>query len=685
MKTKTKIAGGKEKFDEAIEAGRLRDYKRAVLLLEELISGFEAPPRAYLYLGRSFHAIGDYSRALAAFNDYVRLENGAWEGYFFGGRTYLAIAMPHKALPPLRKALELNPENPAVMAMLGAACLRARRSAEAVDLLQKAVETAAEAELPQAEQRRIYRAYINALLIRGIRLCRNEEYDLGIQMLRFVLANSEAEGEGRRKGKRGSTLLRLELGRACREAGLPEEALEHYTAALDRAPQDQRIRWYRASILMSLGEKAEALKDIERIRAVDSGLPDLPWNGELVDLYMIRAFLDTGEWRRAADACRGWIKNRGESAVIHSLYAEALRNLSDYTAALNHLERAEKLEGRDIELWYQTILTAWEGENWKILRKALRIADSLKGDGDIIRRFSILLEAKTGEDDEKIITLLQNAVRTLGPEPELMYALGERYLKTGLPRLALSWFRKTISLRERHERSRLGEIAALEALIMEPGDESSGTLRGLLAAAERRTRQGETPDGDLLAEELRAAYDGYVRFWPDNYIIRRERALYLIHTFEYEEAVPELEALLTWEPSNQSLRRVLAYGYRKTGRFREAAVFLKGLLKERPRSVDLLIEYSGCLERAGAVYYARAVLEKAMSAFGRAPEIPLALGLLYYRENRLERAFDLLREAAARNVHDPRPYQWMASLARKSGDAAGAAKFEQEVKKRARR
>jgi Flp pilus assembly protein TadD len=108
-------------------------------------------------------------------------------------------------------------------------------------------------------------------------------------------------------------------------------------------------------------------------------------------------------------------------------------------------------------------------------------------------------------------------------------------------------------------------------------------------------------------------------------------------------------------------------------------MYLKGLLKERPRSVELLIEYSVCLERAGAAAYAKVVLEKAMSAFARAPEIPLALGLLLYRENRLEKAFDLLREAAARDRRDPRPYQWMAALARKSGDAAGAAKFEEEA------
>jgi tetratricopeptide (TPR) repeat protein len=663
LKVKREAAKGKEKLKEAVQAGQLRDYKKAVLKLEELIAGFEAPPAAYLYLGRSYHALGDYSRALAAFNDYIRLESGAWEGYFFGGRTYLTIGMPYRAVPVLRKALELNPGSSVVMAMLGMAFLRARHSGEAADLLQKAVETAAEEGHPQPLQKRIYRAYINALLIRGIRLCRNEEYDLGIQMLRFVLANSDGEEKtaGRKKGRksRGSPLLRLELGRACRETGLLEEALEHYTEALVQAPRDQRIRWYRASILMSLGEKAEALKEIEQLRSLDSGLPDLPWNSELVDLYMIRAFLDTGEWRPAADACRDWIKRRGGGVIVHSLYAEALRNLSDYTAALNHLERAEHQEGGDLRLWYQTILIAWEGENWKVLRKALRRAQSLKGSADLIGRFSILLEAKTGKDNKKIISLLQNAIRTLGPEPEFMYALGERYLAIGLPRLALNWFRKTTGLHERHERSRLGEIAALEALALDQDGEASC--------------------------ELRPAYDNYVRLWPDNYIIRRERAIYLIRTFDYEEAVPELEALLTWEPSNQSLRRVLAYGYRKTGRFREAAVFLKGLLKERPRSVDLLIEYSGCLERAGAVFYAKTVLEKAMPVFGKAPEVPLALGLLYYRENRLEKAFDLLREAAARNVRDPRPYQWMAALAKKSGDAAGAAKFGQEAEKRAKK
>jgi tetratricopeptide (TPR) repeat protein len=671
QKTGGHDAPGREILERAVQAGKQRDYRQAVLILEELLSGLEAPPEAYLFLGRSLHALKDYSRALACFNDYIRLRPNSSQGYLFAGRTYLTIGMAVRAVPALQKALALSPRDTAIMGLLGTAYLKARHSQPAVDILQRAVETAAGDRLTQKFQDRLYRAYINALFIRGIHLCRNEAYDLGSQMLRFVLENGQ-----------DSPLLRLELGRACRETGLLEDALEHYTQALKYAPGDLRVRWYRASILMSLDETEEALREIEAIRPVDSGLPDLPWNSSLVDFYMIRSFLKSGEWRRAAETCRMWLKHRKPDPMIHAMYAEAMRNLKNYTAALNHLERALKLEPKQLNLWYERILVAWEGGNWAVLKKSIQNTKKLGGDKDLIRRFSILLEARTGDDDKKVISLIQDAIRSLGPEPELMYALGERYLKIGLAELALNWFKKTISLRESHERSWLGEIAALEALAGEDSDAAGQAALGLLAAGERKSRMRRAKQ---TASELRPVYDQYVSRWPDNYAIRRERALYLIRTFEYKEAVKELETLLAWEPSNPSLRRVLAYGYRKTGRYREAAVFLKSLLKEKPRNVELLLEYSGCLERAGAPQYAVAVLEKAMDLFSKSPDIPMALGLLYFRERKLEKAFDLLREAAARAPGDPRPYQWMAALSRKKGRTEAAEKFEFEAKKRAKK
>jgi tetratricopeptide (TPR) repeat protein len=418
---------------------------------------------------------------------------------------------------------------------------------------------------------------------------------------------------------------------------------------------------------MALGKADEARREIDRIRAKEPGVPKLPWNSELVDLFMIRSFMDAREWRRAAEACRDWLKGarlpgrdgsgkRPGAAIIHALCAEALRNLRDFKAAHNHLLRALEEEPEESEFGYADIMVSWEGKDWTALKKALREAASRGGDPDLLKRFSILLEINTSGDSKKNLALLQEAVRALGPEPELMYALGETYLALGFLEQARSWFRKTISIKAGHEKAWLGEIAALEAMRLE--------------------------NNGLPERELGKAYSAYLERWPDNFSIRREQALYLVRSCEYSEAAEELEKLLVREPANPSLRRVLAYVYRKTGRYREAAVFLKALLREKPRDIELLLEYSGCLERAGAIRYAIAVLEKAFELFDRSAEICLALGVLSFRQKKVEKAFDYLREAAALNTKDPRPYEWMAVIARKNRDPGNGRDYDKEAQKR---
>ena len=647
-------ASGLKILAQALAAGKKGDYRKAVKILGDLISGTDAPPEAWLLLGRSFHALKEYSRALAAFNDYIRQRPKSADGYLFAGRTYLSLGMPYKAVPFLRKALEhsrpsANAGGTAELkALLGIAYLRSKHSQEAVRLLQEAVETA-------PASKRIYRAYLNSLLVRGIRLCNIDDYETGLRMLRFVLEN------GSETGITDSPFLRLELGRAARETGNLEEALEHYTAALKMTrgitnpAGDRRIRWSRASILMALGRNTEARKEIEKIRSLDAGVPELPWNSELVDLFMIRSFLETGEWRQAAASCRDWLRLREDRPIIRALYAEALRNLHRYDAAHNHLQRAIERasdKAEELEFRYADILVSWEGKDYKALKRALKAVKALGGDPDIIKRFSILCQARTSEDTKGIITLLQNAIRSLGPEPELMYALGEAYLKIGLLEEAIAWFKKTISLKDDHESAWLGEIAAYEALYAADAHANAGNLTVL--------------------------YKTYLKKWPDNSGIRRDRALFLVKTFEYAEAAADLEKLLVWEPSNPSLRRVLAYTYRKTGRYREAAVFLKALLKEKPRDIGLLIEYSGCLERAGAAGYALAVLEKARELFRNSADISLALGILNFRQKETEKAFDYLREAAALNPRDGRAHEWMTLITRKEAETAAAMKTRQK-------
>jgi tetratricopeptide (TPR) repeat protein len=574
---------------------------------------------------------------LAAFNDYITLKPRSWEGYFFAGRTCLVLGFPRRAIGFFEKALGRNKKNGEIMAFLGTAHLKARHSRAAVETLQSAVET-------DPENKRIYRAYLNALFVRGIRLCRAENYGLAIQILRFVLDNG-----------RDSPLLRLELGRASRELGLLEEAAEHYSRALDYSPDDPVIHWYRASMYMELGRNIEAIEDISVLRSLGAELPDLPWNGELVDRFMIRALLTAGQWRRAADACREWLKKREGRPEIHAMYAEAQRNLKNYGAAENHLSRALKMDSQSPELWYSMILISWEGKDLKNMKRALYKARRLGGEKDILSRFSVLYESESSPDLPRVIALLQGAIRTMGPEPELMYALGKAYLKAGLLEAAAAWFDKTLTLRGGHEEACLGLLAAREALFEE---ENAGA-----------------------ADKLAEAYRNYLDLWPDNRAIRRDEALFLVRICEYERASKKLEALLAWDPANHHLRRILAYSFRKQGKYRQAALYLKALLKERPKDVRLLLEYAGCIERLGNAPYAKMILEKARAYLSGYSEIPTALGLLAYREGKLERTFTLLLEAAEKNPRDPRPYRWMAVIAGKTGDTEGAARYEREYQR----
>ncbi|MDR0448002.1 MAG: tetratricopeptide repeat protein [Treponema sp.] len=628
---------GEERLKAALAAGSRREYPKAVMILEEIIANYEGPAEAFLYLGRALHCLEYHSRALAAFNDYIAQKPHSYQGYFFAGRSCLVLGFFQRAINYLQQALLREKNNSQILALLGAALLKARRSGAAVEIFQQAVEIA-------PDDQRIYRAYLNALFIRALRLCKDEKYQLGIQMLHFVLENG-----------RDGPLLRLELGRASRELGLLEEAVEHYTQAIHFSPEDPMIRWYRSSIYMELGRKTEAIEDLSIIRSQGAQLPDLPWTGILIDRFMIISFLKNGQWRRAADACRDWIKKRGSEPEIHAIYAEAQRNLKNYSAAENHLNRALEADGKSIQLWYALMLTAWEGRNFKTLKRALYTAKKLGGEKDLLSRFSILYESEHTQDTKRVITLLQKAIHSLGPEPELMYTLARSYLKIGLVEAAESWFSKTLVLQKRHEEAWLGLIAAREVLF-EEGQKKSG-------------------------KKLSLAYREYLENWPDNRSIRRDEAMFLVKTREYKTAVKKLEALLAWDPSNPGLRRVLAYSYRKLENYRSAAIYLRALLLEKPKDIGLLVEYCGCIERAGSVNYARMILEKAAAYFTKSSEIPTALGLLSYREGFPEKSFDYFREAISKNNKDPRPFHWMHLIAKKKGDLEGAGRYEREYQR----
>ena len=483
-------------------------------------------------------------------------------------------------------------------------------------------------------------------------------------MLRFVLHNGAETGLTKLKTA-DSPFLRLIMGKAARELGLLEEALEHFSAALELSADDARIRWSRASVLMALGRDDEAKMDIAIIRSENKEVPELPWNTEMVDFFMIKSFMEKGQWRQAAVFCRNWLLwDQGtpkSKPMIHALYAETLRNMKNFKAAHNHLKRAIEKEPRELEFWYALIMVSWEASDFKSLEKALKAVSSLGGDKDLVKRFTILCSIRKSKDIKKNINILQEGIRYFGPEPELMISLAKAYKKAGMLKEAGNWYRKTRLVNEAYEEAWLGEIGVLEADLEN------------LQPVNKRAASGGASD---ISVQIKKLYKEYLKRWPENRKIHRDLALFLVKNGDYKEALLELEKLLVWEPSKSSLRKMLAFAYRKTGLYGEAAMYLKALLKEDPKDIELLLEYTGCLERAGAVEYAHMLLEKAREMLVHEPvkdgnkenqkkeifDIVLAMGIMAFRAKEKKKAFDYFKEAISIFPKDPRPHEWINKI-----------------------
>jgi len=78
-------------FEEAVEAGRNRDYAKSVEILLRIVGSTDRFPQALLYLGRSYHALGEHARAVQSLNFYVQQRPSSSAGHFFLGRAYIAL------------------------------------------------------------------------------------------------------------------------------------------------------------------------------------------------------------------------------------------------------------------------------------------------------------------------------------------------------------------------------------------------------------------------------------------------------------------------------------------------------------------------------------------------------------------------------------------------------------------
>jgi tetratricopeptide (TPR) repeat protein len=125
---------------QAVAAGQARDYRKAVDILLGIISESDSEPKAYLYLGRSYHALGRHDLAVQYLSYFVKREKTSGAGFFFLGRSYLASGFYREAIGFLKRALELSGGSAQIKSYIGIAYLKLKRPDLSIRYLGEAVE-----------------------------------------------------------------------------------------------------------------------------------------------------------------------------------------------------------------------------------------------------------------------------------------------------------------------------------------------------------------------------------------------------------------------------------------------------------------------------------------------------------------------------------------------------------------
>ncbi len=613
-------------FAEALKAGGERDYQRSAELLGRITSETDGVPKAYLYLGRSYHALGRYDLAIPPLKYFIELRPASSAGHLFLGRAYLALGAPALAVRSLKRALALKPGSATALALIGLAYLKARRPEIAADYLGRAVALA-------PGNAKLYTGYLNTLLVQAIRVFRRGELDLSRQMLEFI------------QGKRGDGILvDLHLAVIYREQGKLREALERYDSAILQAPQDPSIRFQRATVLHLLGERAAAAEELRGLNIL-SKPEQFSWDPESTNRVSATQYFRKAQYREAIRSAEQVLHASPKDVDMHLLVGEAHRILKNFERASNHFARVLDVKPRLLEPRYGLAMIHWENERWSEMRRELARIERIDPGNDVSSYYACLCACKLKEPSEKTIPALQAEIRKSGPDPFLFSALGEEYIRGGAAGLAEKWFKKAIVLAEDHRPAYLGLIA-VSALSGDKGEASS-------------------------------AYEAYLARFPDDFDVRKDFIRFLVDAKEYAKAVSQVEKYVPYRKKDGKLLRLLALCYRKSGRLRQAATLYRRLLREEPSNEELLRSLIYCMEKVGNRENALVLLEKAVAYLDEktSPTLLLMLGVLYYKSDSMEKAMSAFRKVTETSVDDWRAYLNIGMIYKRQGAAPFADKY----------
>ena len=614
-----------ELFDSALEAGRNRDYQLAIELLQEILVRSDQFPAALLYLGRAYHAAGDFNRAIQALQFYLKLEPDSAEGHFFLGRAYFTLGLLDHAFRHLKTSTTLDGSFVPALGLLGLTLLKRGHPQTAISVFERALSL-------EPDNQHIFTGYLNALLTNGIRLFRRNKFEEARDTLLFI-----------RKHRPESLVAHLYLASIYRELGDREQSLIHFEEAGHLAPKDPVLHLQKAILYLQKGNNPAAFDEMtEAMNRLGNQKISTQDVQSLLRIMTIVLFQNQRH-REALESARRVLRISYRDGDMHAIMAESFSKLGELKKARNHYLRALETDRNRLEFNYGLAAVLWEqgqyGELTSVLDRILRFHP----EDEYALYYKALSLPCLVDDVRQTIPALQEQIRRSGPDPHLMNALGQEYLRADLPDLAEGWFKRTLKRAADFEQ-------ALEKLI------------------EVYIRLEEH-------SKLLRAYAAYLKAYPDNLELRKSYAHQLYDQGSFAKACTQLEMILPREPKSTRFRTMLAHSYRQTAKYPEAILLYRELLLETPKDLDLVKPLVTCMERSGNRKTVILLLEKAVKLFKEDAWLQHRLGSLYMAEGQLEKAAKTFRSVIGLDPQDWEAYGSLGELYGKMGNNQFAERF----------
>ncbi len=591
-------------YKKALDAGKKRNYTKAVQLLTELINETDSYPEAFLYLGRSYHALNRYESSIRTLRYYIKAFPESSAGYFFLGRSYLAYGLPKFAVIHLKKALEIYPDSARILSYLGISFLRIKRTDLALKYLGAAIEK-------DPDDTRIHTGYLNTLFMQAIKTFHRGNIDLSKQMFNFLWE----------KGNRG-ILINLYLGSIGKEEKSYDSALYHYDEAIKISPNDSLLRFRRATMLYHTGRRDEAVSELAELNITPDS-ESFSWTNEEINRFLAVKYYQQKHFRKAVFYGTRFLHADNSDIDMHLLAGECYRELGEKIKAKNHFLRSIELNRSGLEGRCGLGMILWQEERWKDMMKILKVIDRYDPGNMISSYYIALCKCKLNYPSSETIPSIQAEIRKSGPDAFLFTALGMQYIRDGSEDFSEKWFNKAIKLDQNHEAAHRGLIEVYNILHMK--------------------------------SKLTSAYSDYLKKFPENREFRGDYIHHLFEIQEYTDAAEEIEKHLLYKKDNSKYQRLLAISYRKSKMYNEASVVYRKLLRDDPGNQNYLESLVFSLDKSGKRSNALALLKGSFEYKNPTPNLLLIYGVLSFREENLEESLKSFRE-----VLDISPKDWRA-------------------------